>query len=289
MRPHRPRSTPGRPRRERVQSGTRGHGARQRAVGPGRRGCRFASVAGSDPLPVHPRPRHRRRSVHCGSSGAVGTPSRGVHDHQHPHHPGRATRRRTAAETGARRAGGPRRTRHHPGVPDHPVPGAAGRRAGVLGLGHQLGGPGRRGGLLHDLHPGHHRRVPPPLHARRVQGPPSAADRARRGRRAGRPGLGHRVGRRPPPAPRVLRPRGGSALAVAVRRFAAGARARLLARPHGVAVRPGPHQRRPVRAGPGRGPRAPGGGPAVPAVDRGQRAGAGRAGRPADHVLVGGC
>ena len=65
---------------------------------------------------------------------------------------------------------------------------------------------------------GHHRRLPPAVHARLVQGEPAAAHRAGDRRVDGDRGPGHPLGRRPPPPPRLQRPRGRSALAVALRR-----------------------------------------------------------------------
>ena len=75
------------------------------------------------------------------------------------------------------------------------------------------------GGLLRGHRARHHRRLPPLLHPRLVQGQPAAEDRpgAWPGRWRSR-ARSIQLGGRPPPAPRVLRPRGRPALAVAVRR-----------------------------------------------------------------------
>ena len=92
------------------------------------------------------------------------------------------------------------------------------RRLRRVGLGPRL--PRHRHRVRHvlDRRARHHRRLPPLLHARRVQGEAAAAHRPRRRRHAGHPGPGHPLGGRPPQAPRLLRPGGGPALPVALRR-----------------------------------------------------------------------
>ncbi len=72
---------------------------------------------------------------------------------------------------------------------------------------------------------------------------------------------------------------------VAVRHQPGRAGQGLLPRPPGLAVRPGPHQRRPLHPRPARRPRHRPDQPAVPAVDRGQPARPGPA-RRADHDVV---
>nr|WP_312877618.1 fatty acid desaturase [Lentzea indica] len=59
--------------------------------------------------------------------------------------------------------------------------------------------------------------MPPLLHPRCFQGHSRAADRARAHRQHGDAGPDHRLGRRPPPPSRLRRPRGRSALPLAVR------------------------------------------------------------------------
>ena len=59
----------------------------------------------------------------------------------------------------------------------------------------------------------HHRRLPPVLHPRLVQGQALAAGHAGGRRLDGHRGTGDPLGRRPPQAPRLLRPRGRPALA----------------------------------------------------------------------------
>src|SRR6185503_10858141 len=84
---------------------------------------------------------------------------------------------------------------------------------------------------------------------------------------------------------RVLRPGRRSALAVGLRLRARWAGQGVLARPHGLAVRPREHQRRAVRPGPAGGPGHPGGRPAGPAVARAEpRSAAGP--RRADLVVL---
>ncbi|MEU7785515.1 acyl-CoA desaturase [Amycolatopsis sp. NPDC049159] len=109
-------------------------------------------------------------------------------------------------------------------------------------------------------------RVPPLLHPRRVQGRPRPADRARRHGQHGDAGAGDRLGRRPPPSPRLRRPRRRPALAVALRHVRRRAREGFLARPHGLVVRPGEDQRATVRPRPARRPRHRPGRPLVPAL-----------------------
>ena len=82
--------------------------------------------------------------------------------------------------------------------------------------------------------PGHHGRLPPPVHASLVQDRPAHARRVRDPRLDGDRGPGHRLGRRPSQAPRVLRP---------ARRSAQAAR-RARPRPARRAERPRPRARR---------------------------------------------
>src|SRR2546421_5834610 len=130
-------------------------------------------------------------------------------------------------------------------------------------------------------------RVPPVLHAQFVQGQAVAAHRAGRRRQHGRTGPDPALGRRPPPAPRVLRQGGRSALAVAVRHVAGRAGARVLARAPGLDPQPRPDQPAPLRARPAGGPRHPYRAPAVRLVHGGHVDSARRDGRSADLVVVG--
>ena len=93
------------------------------------------------------------------------------------------------------------------------------------------------------------------------------------------------LGRRPPPAPCLLRQGRRPALAVAVRHLAGRGRQGLLALPHGLAVRPGRDQRRAVRPRPARRPGDHAGVPQLRLVGGGQPAAAGRR-RRADHLVV---
>ena len=68
-------------------------------------------------------------------------------------------------------------------------------------------------------------------------------------------GSGHPLGRRPPPAPRLQRPRGRPALPVAVRREPRGADQGPVARPHRLDVRRRADQPPALRARPARRPR----------------------------------
>ncbi|CAA9250638.1 MAG: Fatty acid desaturase; Delta-9 fatty acid desaturase, partial [uncultured Blastococcus sp.] len=142
-------------------------------------------------------------------------------------------------------------------VRDRPVPGAGRDRAGRLGLGVVVDRRLAVRGLLLP-HPARgHRRLPPALHPWLVQGREAAPRRARRRRWHGGPGPGHPVGGRPPPPPRVRRPRGRPALPVAVRGRCQEPRQGDVPRPPRLAVRPPPDQRRPLRTRPGQGHRRP--------------------------------
>ena len=78
--------------------------------------------------------------------------------------------------------------------------------------------PARR--LLLDQRGRHHRRLPPPLHPRRLQGQAVGARDAGRRRQPRDRGPARPLGRRPPQAPRLQRQGGRPALTVAVRRVA---------------------------------------------------------------------
>ena len=97
---------------------------------------------------------------------------------------------------------------------------------------------GDRPGLLRRRRPRHHGRLPPLLHARLVQGQALAAGDPRGGRLVRDRGHVDPVGGRPPPAPRVLRPGGRPALAVALRRRLLGPDQGPVLRARGLAVRP---------------------------------------------------
>ena len=99
------------------------------------------------------------------------------------------------------------------------VPRPRRRCPGRLGVGAGLARPRPRRRDVRGLRPRHHGRLPPLLHPRLVQGEPRRCKIALAvaGSHGDR-GAGHPLGRRPPPAPRVQRPRGRPALAVALRR-----------------------------------------------------------------------
>ena len=122
-------------------------------------------------------------------------------------------------------------------------------------------------------------RLPPPLHASRVQDRQGRARRPRRARLGRDRGPGDLVGRRPPQAPRLLRPGGRPAQpARRPRRTAAGRAARPLPRARRLAVHPhAPRQQEALRARPDQGPGDPLGRPHVLAVGRGRAARAVRA------------
>ena len=84
----------------------------------------------------------------------------------------------------------------------------------------------------------------------------------------GAPGPRHHLGRRSPPPPRLHRQGGRPALALAVRHLPGRGGQGLLARPLGLAVRPRPDQRRPLRPRPARRPRHRPHRPPVPAAGR---------------------
>ena len=161
----------------------------------------------------------------------------------------------------------------------------AGDRRGRLGLGDQLGRRRARARLLPGLRAGRHRRVPPLLHPRRLQGQALAAGRAGGRRLAGHRGRGDPVGGRPPPAPRVQRQGGRPALPVALRRERAGAAEGTLVRAHRLAVRHRAHQPAAVRPRPARRPRPGEGREGVQQAHRGQPGRAGGARRP-DHLVL---
>ena len=81
-----------------------------------------------------------------------------------------------------------------------------GGSAGV-GVGGGLARPRPARVVLRARRAGHHGRLPPPLHAQVVQGQDVAAGRDGDQRVAGRAGQRPQLGGRPPPPPRVLRPR----------------------------------------------------------------------------------
>ena len=104
-----------------------------------------------------------------------------------------------------------------------------------------------------------HRRLPPAVHPPRLQGRPRRARDVRDPRLGGDRGPGHLLGRRPPQAPRVLRPaRRPAQPARRPRPRPRGRAARAAARPRRLAVHP--HAARPpraLRAGPARRPDRP--------------------------------
>ena len=84
----------------------------------------------------------------------------------------------------------------------------------------------------------HHGRLPPATSPTARSRPTAGCgSRWRSPARMAIEGAGDPLGRRPPPAPRVHRPRGRPALAVALRRDRAGADQGPVLRPHGLAVR----------------------------------------------------
>ena len=121
-----------------------------------------------------------------------------------------------------------------------PAAGADRRHPAAVGLGPGLARRGDRARLLLALRARHHRRLPPVLHPRLVQGQDRPAGRAGHRGQPGHRGPGHHLGLRPPPAPQVQRQGRRPALALAVRRRLEGALQGPGLRAHRLAVRPEP-------------------------------------------------
>ena len=122
-----------------------------------------------------------------------------------------------------------------------PVPGAGLRRLAALRAAAALERPRRLRAHLHPDRARDHGRLPPPLHPSQLQDEARGPRRDRRPRLGGDRGAGDLLGRRPPQAPRLLRPGGRPAQpARRPRRGRLGPVQGLLPRPPRLALHPHP-------------------------------------------------